>query len=133
MLGQGEAVEDFTQLSRERLEHTFNVNIIGMIRLAQEVVEHMPAGGSIINVSPVSFRGAHLAAESAKRKAVLSALAPRLASLAALCSCLALLERAAEGYVWKWTSLNKKSSRAHFHMHAVLYNLISCEAGASVR
>ena len=48
---QGEAVEDFTQLSRERLEHTFNVNIIGMIRMAQEVVEHMPAGGCIINVS----------------------------------------------------------------------------------
>ena len=52
---QGEAVEDFTQISRERLEHTFNVNIIGMIRLAQEVVEHMPPGGSIINVSSVSY------------------------------------------------------------------------------
>ncbi|CAL5227012.1 g9903 [Coccomyxa viridis] len=49
----GEAVEDFTQLSRERLEHTFNVNIIGMIRLAQEVVEHMPAGGSIINTASI--------------------------------------------------------------------------------
>ena len=56
---QGEAVEDFTQLSRKRLEHTFNVNIIGMIRLAQEVVEHMPAGGSIINVSPTSERALH--------------------------------------------------------------------------
>ena len=59
MLVQGEAVEDFTQLSRERLEHTFNVNIIGMIRLAQEVVEHMPAGGSIINVSLSLQRDAH--------------------------------------------------------------------------
>ncbi len=54
---QGEAVEDFTQISRERLEHTFNVNIIGMIRLAQEVVEHMPPGGSIINVSSVLISG----------------------------------------------------------------------------
>lgn len=53
---QGEAVEDFTQISRERLEHTFNVNIIGMIRLAQEVVEHMPPGGSIINVSSCSYQ-----------------------------------------------------------------------------
>ncbi len=87
-------MEDFTQLSRERLEHTFNVNIIGMIRLAQEVVEHMPAGGSIINVSPVWHRGAHCAAKSGNKEATLTATVPGLSSLAALRSRLAVLGHA---------------------------------------
>ena len=56
---QGEAVEDFTQLSRKRLEHTFLVNIVGMISLAQKAVEHMPAGGSIINVRPCLLHHNH--------------------------------------------------------------------------
>ena len=56
---QGEAVDNFTQLSRERLEHTFLVNMVGMISLAQKVVEHMPAGGSIINVRTCLFHHTH--------------------------------------------------------------------------
>ncbi len=47
---QGDAVEDFTQISRERLEKTFMVNIVGMISLAQKAVPHMKPGSAIINV-----------------------------------------------------------------------------------
>jgi NAD(P)-dependent dehydrogenase (short-subunit alcohol dehydrogenase family) len=49
---QGKAVEEFTQISRDRLEKTFMVNIVGMISLAQKAVEHMKPGGAIINVRP---------------------------------------------------------------------------------
>lgn len=48
---QGDAVENFWDIPRDRLEKTFMVNIVGMISLAQKAVQHMPKGGSIINVS----------------------------------------------------------------------------------
>lgn len=47
---QGKAVENFTDIPRERLEKTFLVNIVGMISLAQKAVPHMKPGSSIINV-----------------------------------------------------------------------------------
>lgn len=47
---QGDAVENFWDIPRDRLEKTFMVNIVGMISLAQKAVQHMPSGGSIINV-----------------------------------------------------------------------------------
>ncbi|EIE24937.1 oxidoreductase YhxC [Coccomyxa subellipsoidea C-169] len=50
---QGDAVEDFTQISRERLEKTFMVNIVGMISLAQKAVPHMKPGSAIINVASI--------------------------------------------------------------------------------
>ena len=52
---QGDAVENFWDIPRDRLEKTFMVNIVGMISLAQKAVQHMPSGGSIINVRPISF------------------------------------------------------------------------------
>ena len=43
-------MENFWDIPRDRLEKTFMVNIVGMISIAQKVVQHMPSGGSIINV-----------------------------------------------------------------------------------
>jgi len=50
---QGDAVENFWDIPRDRLEKTFMVNIVGMISIAQKVVQHMPSGGSIINVASI--------------------------------------------------------------------------------
>ena len=52
---QGDAVENFWDIPRDRLEKTFMVNIVGMISLAQKAVQHMPSGGSIINVRLASL------------------------------------------------------------------------------
>ncbi len=52
---QGDAVENFWDIPRDRLEKTFMVNIVGMISLAQKAVQHMPSGGSIINVRALCF------------------------------------------------------------------------------
>ena len=43
-------MENFWDIPRDRLEKTFMVNIVGMISVAQKAVQHMPSGGSIINV-----------------------------------------------------------------------------------
>ena len=53
---QGDAVEDFTQIERSRLEKTFMVNIVGMISLAQKAVPHMKPGSAIINVRAVQLQ-----------------------------------------------------------------------------
>ncbi|BDA49372.1 Uncharacterized oxidoreductase YghA [Coccomyxa sp. Obi] len=50
---QGKAVEDFTEIPRDRLEKTFLVNIVGMISLAQKAVPHMKPGSAIINVASI--------------------------------------------------------------------------------
>eukprot|EP00891_Asterochloris_glomerata_P009212 jgi/Astpho2/9212/Aster-07170 len=50
---QGEMVEDFADISRERLERTFKTNIIGMISLAQKATRHMGKGGAIINIASI--------------------------------------------------------------------------------
>ena len=47
---QGDAVDDFTKIGRERMTKTFLVNIVGMISLAQHAVPHMKPGSCIINV-----------------------------------------------------------------------------------
>jgi NAD(P)-dependent dehydrogenase (short-subunit alcohol dehydrogenase family) len=44
---------DWTEMSRERLEKTFKVNIIGYFSVAQKAVAHMKAGGSIINIASI--------------------------------------------------------------------------------
>ncbi len=41
---QGEMVEDFADISRERLERTFKTNIIGMIRSGCAAASLWPAG-----------------------------------------------------------------------------------------
>jgi len=50
---QGKAVEDFSQLSPERIERTFRVNILAMFYVTQEALKHLPAGGSVINTASI--------------------------------------------------------------------------------
>ncbi|KAK9824665.1 hypothetical protein WJX72_012168 [[Myrmecia] bisecta] len=50
---QHDVVDKFTDLSRERLERTFRVNIIAMMRLAQLAHPHIKKGGAIINVASI--------------------------------------------------------------------------------
>ena len=64
LLLQGDAVEDFTQIERSRLEKTFLVNIVGMISLAQKAVLHMQPGSAIINVRTVPSHLFHRAGAS---------------------------------------------------------------------
>jgi NAD(P)-dependent dehydrogenase (short-subunit alcohol dehydrogenase family) len=46
-------VENFTDITRERLERTFRSNIMAMFTLAQHTLPHIPRGGTIINVASV--------------------------------------------------------------------------------
>jgi NAD(P)-dependent dehydrogenase (short-subunit alcohol dehydrogenase family) len=50
---QGKAVDSFEQLDAARVEHTFRVNILAMFHLARAALEHLEAGGSIINVASI--------------------------------------------------------------------------------
>lgn len=50
---QGKQVEKIEDLSRERIEFTFNTNIVAMFTIVQQALKHMPKGGSIINVGSV--------------------------------------------------------------------------------
>jgi hypothetical protein len=55
---QGTNIKDISELSRERVERTFNVNIIAMFSITKAAVEHMPPGSCIINLSSVAgFKG----------------------------------------------------------------------------
>lgn len=51
---QGAMVSDIREISRERLERTFNTNIIGMISVTQAALDHMKPGSCIINSSSVN-------------------------------------------------------------------------------
>jgi NAD(P)-dependent dehydrogenase (short-subunit alcohol dehydrogenase family) len=50
---QGKAVESFEDIEAERWERTFRVNIIAMFYTAKAAIEHIPAGGSIINTASI--------------------------------------------------------------------------------
>lgn len=50
---QGKVIKDLPDISRERLERTFNTNIIAMFTLTQEAIPHMGPGSSVINTSSV--------------------------------------------------------------------------------
>ncbi|MET0792476.1 MAG: SDR family oxidoreductase [Polyangiaceae bacterium] len=50
---QGEAVQRFEELTPERIERTFRVNIIAMFHTVREALQHMKPGGSIINVASI--------------------------------------------------------------------------------
>lgn len=54
---QGETVEKFEDIPRDRLERTVNTNLLGYFRLAQLVVPHMQKGGAIINISSIQAYG----------------------------------------------------------------------------
>jgi NAD(P)-dependent dehydrogenase (short-subunit alcohol dehydrogenase family) len=50
---QGKAVEAFEELTAERVEHTFKVNILSMFHLVRAALPHMKEGSAIINVASV--------------------------------------------------------------------------------
>ncbi|MET0387722.1 MAG: SDR family oxidoreductase [Polyangiales bacterium] len=50
---QGKAVDGFMELSLERVERTFRVNIIAMFYLVYEALPHLAPGSSIINTASV--------------------------------------------------------------------------------
>jgi hypothetical protein len=50
---QGKAVESFEQLDEQRWERTFRVNIISMFYTVKAALEHIPAGGAIINTASI--------------------------------------------------------------------------------
>jgi NAD(P)-dependent dehydrogenase (short-subunit alcohol dehydrogenase family) len=50
---QGKAVESLEELTADRVERTFKVNIVAMFNLSRYAVSHMKEGGSIINVSSI--------------------------------------------------------------------------------
>ena len=50
---QGKAIEKFEELSAERVEHTFRVNVISMFHLVRHALPHMRAGATVINVASI--------------------------------------------------------------------------------
>jgi NAD(P)-dependent dehydrogenase (short-subunit alcohol dehydrogenase family) len=50
---QEKAIESIEQLTSERIERTFRVNIIAMFNLIRHALPHMQAGASIINVASI--------------------------------------------------------------------------------
>ena len=50
---QDKAVEKFEELSPERVERTFRVNILAMFHLVRHALPHMKEGASIINVASI--------------------------------------------------------------------------------
>jgi len=66
--------EDFRNVSEETLRKTFDTNVMGYFFMAQEAVNHMTSGDSIINTTSVNaFRGlATLVDYSATRGAILA-------------------------------------------------------------
>jgi NAD(P)-dependent dehydrogenase (short-subunit alcohol dehydrogenase family) len=50
---QGEAVKALTELTPERLERTFRVNVLAMFHLVRHALPHLKAGASIINTASI--------------------------------------------------------------------------------
>lgn len=50
---QGDSVQRFEQLTAERVERTFQTNIIAMFNLVRHALPHMSAGGVVINTSSI--------------------------------------------------------------------------------
>jgi NAD(P)-dependent dehydrogenase (short-subunit alcohol dehydrogenase family) len=50
---QGKSVESFEEITADRVEQTFRVNIIAMFHLVRHALPHMKEGGSIINVASI--------------------------------------------------------------------------------
>jgi hypothetical protein len=55
---QGTNIKDISELTRDRVERTFKVNIIAMFSIVKAAVEHMKPGSTIVNISSVAgFKG----------------------------------------------------------------------------
>jgi len=50
---QGKAVASFEELSAERVERTFRVNILSMFNLTRHALPHLRAGAAVINVASI--------------------------------------------------------------------------------
>jgi NAD(P)-dependent dehydrogenase (short-subunit alcohol dehydrogenase family) len=50
---QGKAVESFADLTGDRVERTFRVNIIAMFNVTREALEHMEPGSTIVNTASI--------------------------------------------------------------------------------
>lgn len=50
---QGKSVESIAEIDDERLERTFDVNILAMFRLVRRALPHMKPGASVINTSSI--------------------------------------------------------------------------------
>jgi NAD(P)-dependent dehydrogenase (short-subunit alcohol dehydrogenase family) len=50
---QAKSAESFADLTAERVERTFRVNILAMFHIVREALEHMPPGATIINTASI--------------------------------------------------------------------------------
>lgn len=50
---QGKAVKSFSDLTADRLERTFRINVLAMFNVTREALEHMEPGGSIVNTASI--------------------------------------------------------------------------------
>lgn len=50
---QGKSVQNFSELSHERVLHTFKTNIVAMFSMARHALPYMRKGGSMINVASI--------------------------------------------------------------------------------
>lgn len=50
---QGKSVENFEDISRERLEFTFQSNILNYFSVSQAALKHMGKGSAIININSI--------------------------------------------------------------------------------
>ena len=50
---QGKSVENFEDITRERLEFTFHSNILNYFTVTQAAVKHMKEGSAIININSI--------------------------------------------------------------------------------
>lgn len=50
---QGKSVENFEDITRERLEFTFHSNILNYFTVTQAAVKHMKEGSTIININSI--------------------------------------------------------------------------------
>lgn len=66
--------EDFTQITDEQLEETFETNIIAMFRLTKAVLPHLGAYDSIINTTSItSYRGSETLVDYSSTKGAITA------------------------------------------------------------
>lgn len=66
--------DDFTKVTDEQMEDTFNTNILAMLRVTREALKHMKKGAAIVNTTSITaYRGSdHLIDYSATKGAILS-------------------------------------------------------------
>jgi len=72
--------KDIRDITPEQLEQTFAVNVFGLIYLTQASLDHMSAGGNIINTSSItSFKGSEELLDYSGTKGAISAITKSLA------------------------------------------------------